>query len=90
MIRGQVMRIRLLRNTIVDLKQVSVGDIVETSEKSALLLIGIGKAELAPILQEVVVTADEQPDPVQSKPTPKRRKTNDPQPRVEDHPDSPA
>jgi hypothetical protein len=76
------MRIRLLRNTIVDLKQVSVGDIVETSEKSALLLIGIGKAELAPILQEVVVTADEQPDPVQSKPAPKRRKTNDPQPRV--------
>jgi hypothetical protein len=84
------MRIRLLRNTIVDLKQVSVGDIVETSEKSALLLIGIGKAELAPILQEVVVTADEQPDPVQSKPAPKRRKTNDPQPRVEDHSDSPA
>ena len=84
------MRIRLLRNTIVDLKQVSVGDIVETSEKSALLLIGIGKAELAPILQEVVVTADEQPDPVQSKPAPKRRKTNDPQPRFEDHPDSPA
>ena len=82
MIRGQVMRIRLLRNTIVDLKRVSVGDIVETSEKSALLLIGIGKAELAPILQEVVVTADEQPDPVQSKPAPKRRKTNDPQPRV--------
>jgi len=76
------MRIRLLRNTIVDLKRVSVGDIVETSEKSALLLIGIGKAELAPILQEVVVTADEQPDPVQSKPAPKRRKTNDPQPRV--------
>ena len=84
------MRIRLLRNTIVDLKQVSVGDIVETDEKSALLLIGIGKAELAPILQEVVVTADEQPDPVQSKPAPKRRKTNDPQPRVEDHSDSPA
>lgn len=79
------MRIRLLRNTIVDLKQVNAGDIVETNEKSALLLIGIGKAELAPILQEVVVTADEQPDPVQSKPAPKRRKTNDPQPRVEDH-----
>ena len=82
MIWGQAMRIRLLRNTIVDLKQVSVGDIVETNEKSALLLIGIGKAELAPILQEVVVTADEQPDPVQSKPAPKRRKTNDPQPGV--------
>ena len=82
MIRGQVMRIRLLRNTIVDLKQVKVGDYVETDKKSALLLIGIQKAIPAPLSQEVVVTADEQPDPVQSKPAPKRRKTNDPQPRV--------
>jgi hypothetical protein len=78
------MRIRLLRNTIVDLKQVSVGDIVETSEKSALLLIGIGKAELAPILQEVVETAEAAPEPTPIKPASKRRKTNDPQPRVED------
>jgi hypothetical protein len=42
-------------------------------------LIGIQKAIPAPIIEEVVVTADEQPDPVQSKPAPKRRKTNDPQ-----------
>jgi hypothetical protein len=55
---------------------------VETDKKSALLLIGIQKAIPAPIIEEVVVTADEQPDPVQSKPAPKRRKTNDPQPRV--------
>ena len=84
------MRIQMLRNTIVDLKQVKVGDFVETDNKSALLLIGIQKAIPAPLIETVVVTADEQPDPVQSKPAPKRRKTNDPQPRVEDHPAEPA
>lgn len=83
------MRIQMLRNTIVDLKEVKVGDFVETDQKSALLLIGIQKAIPAPLSQEVVVTADEQPASVQSKPAPKRRKTNDPQPRVEDHSDSP-
>jgi hypothetical protein len=79
---GQAMRIQMLRKTIVDLKQVEVGDIVETDHKSALLLIGIKKAIPAPLIQEVVVTAEEQPLPVQSKPAPKRRKTNDPQPGV--------
>jgi hypothetical protein len=82
MIREQAMRIQMLRNTIVDLKEVKVGDFVETDKKSALLLIGIQKAIPAPLSQEVIVTADEQPDPVQSKPAPKRRKTNDPQPGV--------
>lgn len=76
------MRIQMLRNTIVDLKEVKVGDFVETDKKSALLLIGIQKAIPAPIIEPVVVTADEQPDLVQSKPAPKRRKTNDPQPGV--------
>jgi hypothetical protein len=38
------MRIQMLRSTIVDLKQVSVGDIVETSEQASRLLIGIGKS----------------------------------------------
>lgn len=80
------MRIQMLRNTIVDLKEVKAGDIVETDQRSALLLIGIQKAIPAPLTQEVVVTAEEQPESVQSKPAPKRRKTNDPQPRVEDHP----
>ena len=78
------MRIQMLQNTIVDLKHVSVGDFVETDHKSALLLIGIAKAIPAPLSQEVVVTAEPEPkvesDPV--KPAPKRRKTNDPQPRV--------
>lgn len=73
------MRIQMLRNTIVDLKEVKVGDFVETDQRSALLLIGIQKAIPAPLSQEVVVTADEQPESVQSKPAPKRRKTNDPQ-----------
>jgi len=76
------MRIQILRNTIVDLKEVKVGDFVETDQRSALLLIGIQKAIPAPLSQEVVVTADEQPESVQSKPAPKRRKTNDPQPGV--------
>lgn len=76
------MRIQMLRNTIVDLKEVKVGDFVETDHKSALLLIGIQKAIPAPLSQEVVVTAEEQPVSVQSKPAPKRRKTNDPQPGV--------
>ena len=86
------MRIQMLRNTIVDLKEVKVGDFVETDQRSALLLIGIHKAIPAPLSQEVVVTAEPEPkvepDPV--KPAPKRRKTNDPQPRVEDHSDQPA
>jgi len=74
------MRIQMLRNTIVDLKEVKVGDFVETDKRSALLLIGIQKAIPAPLPQEVVIEADEEPQI--SKPAPKRRKTNDPQPRV--------
>ena len=81
------MRIQMLRNTIVDLKEVKVGDFVETDKRSALLLIGIQKAMPAPLPQEVVIEAEEEPQTV--KPAPKRRKTNDPQPRVEDHSDSP-
>ena len=74
------MRIKMLKSTIVDLKQVQEGDFVETDHKSALLLIGIGKAMPAPLPQEVVIEAEEKPQP--TKPAPKRRKTNDPQPRV--------
>jgi len=74
------MRIQMLRSTIVDLKEVKAGDIVETDKRSALLLIGIQKAIPAPLPQEVVIEAVEEPQIV--KPAPKRRKTNDPQPRV--------
>ena len=74
------MRIKMLKSTIVDLKQVSEGDFVETDQRSALLLIGIGKAMPAPETQEVVLPAEEQPK--LSKPAPKRRKSHDSQPRV--------
>jgi len=67
------MRIQMLKSTIVDLKQVQEGDFVETDQKSALLLIGIGKAMPAPLPQEVVIEAEE---PQPTKPAPKRRKTN--------------
>jgi hypothetical protein len=73
------MRIQMLKSTIVDLKQVQEGDFVETDQRSALLLIGIGKAMPAPLPKEVVIEPEEaQPD----KPAPKRRKTNASQPRV--------
>jgi cell division protein FtsX len=68
------MRIQMLKSTIVDLKQVHEGDFVETDQKSALLLIGIGKAMPAPLPQEVVIEAEVEPQT--TKPAPKRRKTN--------------
>jgi len=74
------MRIQMLRSTIVDLKPVQIGDFVETDQKSALLLIGIGKAMPAPLPQEVVIEAEKEPQ--LDKPAPKRRKTNASQPRV--------
>ena len=74
------MRIQMLKSTVVDLKPVQIGDFVETDQKSALLLIGIGKAMPAPLPQEVVIEAEEEPQFV--KPAPKRRKTNASQPRV--------
>ena len=67
------MRIQMLKSTIVDLKPVQSGDFVETDQKSALLLIGIGKAMPAPLPQEVVIEPKEAQT---TKPAPKRRKTN--------------
>jgi len=82
------MRIEILRNTIVDLQQVNVGDFVETDSRSALLLIGIKKAIAAPLPQEVIVTTE--PDPLPTNPIPKRRKANDSQPRIQDSSSEPA
>jgi hypothetical protein len=82
------MRIEILQNTIVDLQQVNVGDFVETDLRSALLLIGIKKAIAAPLPQEVIVTTE--PDPLPTNPTPKRRKANDSQPRIQDLSSEPA
>jgi hypothetical protein len=82
------MRIEILQNTIVDLQQVNVGDFVETDLRSALLLIGIKKAIAAPLPQEVIVTTE--PDPLPTTSTPKRRKANDSQPRIQDLSSEPA
>ena len=82
------MRIQMLRNTIVDLQQVNVGDFVETDLRSALLLIGIKKAIAAPLPQEVIVTTE--PDPLPTNPIPKRRKTDDSQPRKQNLPSQPV
>jgi len=70
------MRIQITRSTIVDMHPVSVGDFVETSERTARLLIGLNKAIEAPVLQNVVITPDVEETPVKKKPTPKRRKAN--------------
>ena len=82
------MRIQMLRNTIVDLQQVNIGDFVETDSKSALLLIGIKKAIAAPLPQGVIVTAEL--DPLPTNPIPKRRKTDDSQPRKQNLPSQPV
>ena len=50
------MRIEILRSTIVDLNAVQVGDVVDTSERTAHLLIQMGKAKEAPVSQTVVIT----------------------------------
>ena len=70
------MRIEMLKSTIVDLQTVSKGDFVDTSDRTATLLIGMGKAKEAPVLQNVVITPDVEETPVKKKPTPKRRKAN--------------
>ena len=67
------MRIQITRSTIVDMHPVSVGDFVETSERTAKLLIGLNKAIEAPVLQNVVITPDVEETPVKKKPTPKRK-----------------
>ena len=67
------MRIEILKSTIVDLQTVSKGDFVETSDRTATLLIGMGKAKEAPLLQNVVITPDVEKTPVKKKPTPKRK-----------------
>ena len=70
------MRIEILKSTIVDLNAVQIGDLVETSERTAHLLIQMGKAKEAPISQTVVITPEVEETPVLKKPTPKRKKAN--------------
>ena len=70
------MRIEILKSTIVDMNAVSVGDLVETTERSALMLIQMGKAKEAPISQTVVITSEVEKTPAPKKPTPKKKKAN--------------
>lgn len=70
------MRIEILRSTIVDLNTVQIGDVVETSDRTAHLLIQMGKAKEAPVSQTVVITSEVEETPVLKKPTPKRKKAN--------------
>lgn len=77
------MRIEILKSTIVDMNPVSVGDLVETTERAALMLIRMGKAKEAPLSQTVVITSDVEETSVKKKPTPKKKKANgDSQPGV--------
>ncbi len=70
------MRIEILKSTIVDMNPVSVGDLVETTERAALMLIRMGKAKEAPLSQTVVITSDVEETSVKKKPTPKKKKAN--------------
>ena len=77
------MLIEILKSTIVDMNPVSVGDLVETTERAALMLIRMGKAKEAPLSQTVVITSDVEETSVKKKPTPKKKKANgDSQPGV--------
>ncbi len=67
------MRIEILRSTIVDLNAVQVGDVVDTSERTAHLLIQMGKAKEAPVSQTVVITPEVEKAPA---PKPKRKKAD--------------
>ena len=67
------MRIEILKSTIVDLQTVKKGDFVDTSDRTATLLIGMGKAKEAPVSQTVVITPEVEKAPA---PKPKRKKAD--------------
>ena len=67
------MQIEILKSTIVDMNAVAVGDVVETSQRTADMLIVMGKAKAAPVSQTVVITSEVKETPVPKKTTPKRK-----------------
>ena len=67
------MRIEILRSTIVDMNAVAVGDVVETSQRTAEMLISMRKAKEAPVSQTVVITSEAEKAPAPKKTTPKRK-----------------
>jgi len=67
------MQIEILKSTIVDMNSVAAGDVVETSQRTADMLIVMGKAKAAPVSQTVVITSEVKETPVPKKTTPKRK-----------------
>ena len=67
------MQIEILKSTIVDMNAVAVGDVVETSQRTADMLIVMGKAKAAPVSQTVVITSEVKETPAPKKTTPKRK-----------------
>ena len=67
------MQIEILKSTIVDMNSDAAGDVVETSQRTADMLIVMGKAKAAPVSQTVVITSEVKATPVPKKTTPKRK-----------------
>jgi len=67
------MQIEILKSTIVDMNSVAAGDVVETSQRTADMLIVMGKAKAAPVSQTVVITSEVKETPAPKKTTPKRK-----------------
>ena len=67
------MQIEILKSTIVDMNAVAVGDVVETSQRTADMLIVMGKAKAAPVSQTVVITSEVKETPAPKKTTPQRK-----------------
>jgi hypothetical protein len=66
------MWIRILHQTSISGRTVRVGDVVEVTPANARLLLAMGRAELAPDPDPVVITAPEALKPRVRKPNPKQ------------------
>ena len=67
------MRIELLKSTIVDMKPVSPGDVIEVTERVGWMLIRMNKAKESPVSQTVVITSEAKEAPVPKKTSPKKK-----------------
>jgi len=70
------MRLEILRQTSIAGRPARVGDVVELDGRDARLLIGSGKAKLAPVAVPEVQPLAEDPEPIKRKPRPRRSKNN--------------
>ena len=64
------MRIRILRQTSISGQPARVGDVLDATPADARLLLAMGRAELAPDPDPVVITAQEARKPRPRKPNP--------------------